>query len=126
MIRLVEGAENNVFVTITENGSGDYYVLRVVDNMDINVERLCILGVDNSPYPIRYNRFILMVANSAWQIPIINGQPQPEVYNNEVLVIDKEGQYNYEIFAMDGIAPVGEEPILYNGTLLEKGRIILQ
>jgi hypothetical protein len=26
---------------------------------------------------------------------------------------------------MDGIAPVGEEPILYNGTLLEKGRIFL-
>lgn len=117
MIRLGNGG-NSVYVTITENGDGDYYVLRVVDNMNYNVERLCILGADNSPYPIRYNRFQLTVANTPWQ-------NQPPVYNNEILVIDKEGQYNYEIFAMSGVAPVGEEPILYNGTLLEKGRIFL-
>lgn len=113
MIRLGNGG-NNIFVTITENGFGDYYVLRVVDNMNYNVERLCILGVDNSPYITRYNWFLLTVADT-----------QPPVYNNQILVLDKEGQYNYEIFAMSGVAPVGEEPILYNGTLLEKGRIFL-
>ena len=124
MVRLGNGG-NYIFVTITENGFGDYYVLRVVDNMDINVESLCILGVDNSLYITRYNQFYLTVADTAWQTQIIGGIPQPPVYNNQVLVLDKEGQYNYEIFAMSGVAPVGEEPILYNGTLLEKGRIIL-
>jgi hypothetical protein len=124
MVRLGNGG-NNIFVTITENGFGDYYVLRVVDNMNYNVERLCILGVDNSPYITRYNWFLLTVADTAWQTQIIGGIPQPPVYNNQILVLDKEGQYNYEIFAMSGVAPVGEEPILYNGTLLEKGRIFL-
>jgi hypothetical protein len=47
-------------------------------------------------------------------------------YNNEILVLNNEGQYNYEIWGMIGDAPVGTASILYNGTLLEKGRIVLQ
>lgn len=60
MIRLNEGP-NDIYVTINEKGSGDYYILRVVDNMDINVESLCILGENISPDVTRYDKFELNV-----------------------------------------------------------------
>jgi hypothetical protein len=48
-------------------------------------------------------------------------------YDNTILVLEDRGQYNYEIWAMTGSVPVGQEPIVYyGGTILEKGRIILQ
>jgi hypothetical protein len=64
MVRLNDGL-NDIFVTITENGGGDYYILRVVDNMDINVESLCILGNNISPDPTRYDKFELNVATAS-------------------------------------------------------------
>ena len=60
MIRLNDGP-NDIYVTINEKGSGDYYILRVVDNMDINVESLCILGENISPDVTRYDKFELNV-----------------------------------------------------------------
>ena len=111
MIRLVEGS-NSIYVTLDESNYGSSYsVLRAVDNMSGD-ESLCILGNDISPNPSRYNQFSLIVASSS--------------VNNTTLVIKGEGQYNYEIWAMIGDTPVGTASILYNGNLLEKGRIVLQ
>ena len=111
MIRLQQGS-NQIYMTLDESNYGSSYsVLRTVDNMSGD-ESLCILGNDISPNPSRYNEFSLTVATSS--------------VNNTTLVLNNEGQYNYEIWGMTGSSPVGTASILYNGTLLEKGRIVLQ